>query len=1229
MRRLLKSFTAFSVIAMLLFSFCISVGAVEETHNSQDGLVASITTKKDGYQSNEDIDLTFKVTNTNDFTVENVSLEAILPENFEVKDNKKQDVDYVSLKSGESITLDIVAIKVNNTATKPDNTKATATSKSNIEETTKILIPDVQAVTSATDGVSKNSVLATQNSSVKSEESVKTGNNMAVFLVVSICIVSFAVIIVLKNRNNVRKYLSIVLCFSIISGVVTVGGVSMVNAAEMEQKSFTVNKEINVSENNYTISGVITYNSFDSEEDNITRAEWADMLVREFSMNTELGQNVKVPYNDIESSKYKDSIVVAYYYGILLTDADEYNPDGYVTREFATYTLNNCLGFVNNETLVCDDIKELKYPEASAAMVERGFFNLVDNKFVSEKSVTRSELNNIVVLIKKTLDKTKIDTNYDNTVKIEDSVISFDGSYVKSMNNNTVTLKLDDKTSSLKEGDVFATQNPNNLNETVAYKINKTEVSDGKVILDVTEPEMYELYDKLDIQGKIPSGMTDLKKSKKSDNSVSAGFFNKESIDIQDTIELDANKLKFVNKEFKIGDVANPIKIKLNGSLDTPELEYKIYAEKDTNLFSLNPLHIKDNFVFYIALKDKLKFSGTAQISGGIGKEGTVEIAKCPVRILPTVGVNVIVNLTVKADGSITFECSVENKVGVLLDKTGLEFIKDFSKPEIKAEASVNATVGIGPAVELTCATITIGAKSDIGAKAKLSVGLTRKKDNLFHGDMSSYFYFNAGVYVDDSLKGILEIFNIPTKKNFEIVNEENSPLKISTHMEGDTDIRFMDKCSYRYVKGTVVDSETSNPIRDAKVEIYSENAETPFATVMTNESGEFESLIDDVDGYFVFKISKDSYKGLKFNLTPTNIRRGEDTHMGKCKLVVSSSSESEETIENNFKVANTFLYVGDKYIYSNKSTIYLKKYPTDKATVLASFSQNGHDNIESIMSDGHVLYCAASTGTSPDNCVIYSYNLDSKVLKNLFVTKRKFSFVTCYNNFVYYLDNNTLNKYDLSSGKNIVVVDNVKLGIINSTCINSKMYFQIASTVNDEGDVLEFDFNTEKSKVILNNSSIIDKYRVADDDKVYFKTESDNDWYISSVDKNGILKKSAKIPSKLTLSQGVISSDGSFALMMNKKDESDFDLYKFELDTGNITVIKDGAGGFKNKGSGLGYDLKNTEDIYLIGAGNSIAKFNGNGYDKLKVDGNYDPYVSWVADGYVINREFNWCKIN
>ena len=34
MRRLLKSFTAFSVIAMLLFSFCISVGAVEETHNS-------------------------------------------------------------------------------------------------------------------------------------------------------------------------------------------------------------------------------------------------------------------------------------------------------------------------------------------------------------------------------------------------------------------------------------------------------------------------------------------------------------------------------------------------------------------------------------------------------------------------------------------------------------------------------------------------------------------------------------------------------------------------------------------------------------------------------------------------------------------------------------------------------------------------------------------------------------------------------------------------------------------------------------------------------------------------------------------------------------------------------------------------------------------------------------------------------------------------------------------
>ena len=88
----------------------------------------------------------------------------------------------------------------------------------------------------------------------------------------------------------------------------------------------------------------------------------------------------------------------------------------------------------------------------------------------------------------------------------------------------------------------------------------------------------------------------------------------------------------------------------------------------------------------------------------------------------------------------------------------------------------------------------------------------------------------------------------------------------------------------------------------------------------MTNESGEFESLIDDVDGYFVFKISKDGYKGLKFNLTPTNIRRGEDTHMGKCKLVVSSSSESEDKI-----------YYSNANLYGSQATIiadYHNRYP-------------------------------------------------------------------------------------------------------------------------------------------------------------------------------------------------------------------------------------------------------------------------------------------------------------
>ena len=421
--------------------------------------------------------------------------------------------------------------------------------------------------------------------------------------------------------------------------------------------------------------------------------------------------------------------------------------------------------------------------------------------------------------------------------------------------------------------------------------------------------------------------------------------------------------------------------------------------------------------------------------------------------------------------------------------------------------------------------------------------------------------------------------------------------------------------------------SSDNNPLADVRVDIYSKSdSETKFVdTIYTDNDGNFS--VELQGGSYELRFNKDGYKTTSMTIT---ISKDVMTVL-KDPIVME-----KEIIESSFEVANDLLYVDDKYIYSDGNAIYYKENSTDNVLTLVKQSNTGE-----LMSNGETIYFTVSSGSSYDyvSCEVYTVMSDSTNYNKLFTSNGKVEFVTCYDNCIYYLDktdsNTTFNKYDLHSSKN-TIFKNSDLNIDNSnyirnvSSIGQKVYLEIANENSTYGsyDIIEFDLNSTNAKVILSNSSIVSEYRNANKDKLCFSTPSDNDWYIYSADKNGNISKSAKIPSKLTLSQGVISSDGSFALMMSNMNESDFDLYKFDLDTGDITVIESGAAGFKGKGSGLGFDLEFRENIYLVGSGDRIAKFNGDGYDTYTVNGTYDPYQCWVVDGYVINRDFEWCEI-
>ncbi len=219
MKKLTKFFSVALVILSILCCFNITVFATE---TAQDGLSAIITSDKESYNSGEDIKLNLKVTNTNDYEISNVSLEALLPDGLKLKNEQDTTAKTVDkLGSGESISLNLVVIK--------DETSAGNTESSN------------------------------QNNNSNGKAVVNTGSVLyslgAILLVAGL---SLVVIFILRRKKMANKIMSLILCASMI---IPITGITILNtkAVEPENKSFTVKQKISVNNTVYEISGLISY----------------------------------------------------------------------------------------------------------------------------------------------------------------------------------------------------------------------------------------------------------------------------------------------------------------------------------------------------------------------------------------------------------------------------------------------------------------------------------------------------------------------------------------------------------------------------------------------------------------------------------------------------------------------------------------------------------------------------------------------------------------------------------------------------------------------------------------------------------------------------------------------------------------------------------------------------------------------------------------------------------
>lgn len=377
MKRICKTFAVLLVMVIALFSFSITAGATEVS-NTQDGLVASIISEKDNYKSNEDIELTFKVTNTNDFAVENVSLEAIIPEGLKLKSENDTNIDTVSLASGETLELNLTVVKESSVIVVPIETTAPSTeetTETHTLSTENITVTETESIqaTSATINLSTGDTANTNNAD---NTSIKTGNNITYVIVGFICILSLAVAILgFRFKKKVIKYLSLVLCICI--SISSVAFVSVTNTFAQKtvaeesntSTSFEVSKYITVDGNEYEIMAIIRYiKQNENVNDDFIPSRDADMYTNEdlYTTNPEeshvkLDEKTGIQFvdNEIEITVNKnasdeDVIQFCKKYNAQIVGKNSYF-NSYQLRFNASYSyqqLNELIDEINNEELI-------------------------------------------------------------------------------------------------------------------------------------------------------------------------------------------------------------------------------------------------------------------------------------------------------------------------------------------------------------------------------------------------------------------------------------------------------------------------------------------------------------------------------------------------------------------------------------------------------------------------------------------------------------------------------------------------------------------------------------------------------------------------------------------------------------------------------------------------------------------------------------------------------------
>ena len=609
----------------------------------------------------------------------------------------------------------------------------------------------------------------------------------------------------------------------------------------------------------------------------ITRAQWLHDLTQLFGITVKQDDYPDNYFNDIDSEdEYYQDIMTAAEFGLVDIEAGEkVRPADPVTREFAVYTMNLCMGYTANaestydfddqsEFIHVNDEKAAEYFNAAQVAIDQGWVELEENKFMPQKNLTLSEKNIMWKDAADYLNSQVIDENYVNKAVFADGVVEIPQTteYQFDEFNNAKFVTLFNYMDGLKDGDTFALWQ-NGL--PIIYKAVAVENNGSGLVVQISDAEDENSIDELDVQGTIEADLTEAVQAGEGTMTwIEGGSAEKNYMDGREISNprLAGSKNLTAIKRSKTFTLGDGLSATVNVTIPTPVVNYKVNGIKEV----------------YVAMDADptvtVTVKGDARESLGLPK--SLDLVYIPFGGIGTAKLSVSLEATGQC--SLSYKSKVTAGVHYRRGK-GTTVVNNFEKkkkPTISARAELDATLTASVGItELPG--IDASAWGKVGSRMGLQAW-TYEDDKKPAVCMDTWGYLHASAGIT------MKIASMDLgSKTVVIWDENNSPVRIANHYEdgilknpctrGSSNRKYYTSSDSRYFSdasgiynsdGGTGSESTIQPRYDYTV---SKNAQDEDVATITKYYGSVAAIIvpDTIDGYPVVAIGEGAFRGNKY----------------------------------------------------------------------------------------------------------------------------------------------------------------------------------------------------------------------------------------------------------------------------------------------------------------------------------------------------------------------------